>query len=165
VELTVDGIPLGGEVKVGKHANLRIKARAWAPPSIGAPKTLEVISHGQVIRTIESHDTKTQELKADFTLKADASQWIAARVTSQNGALAHTSPVYVIVDGQKFFNRKDLPELVAKRLKVLDYITGRLHDAAALAKDQCTPSEVEALMADIADARARYQGLLSSYQG
>lgn len=162
VELAADGVPVGGEVKVGKNVNLRIKARAWAPPSIGAPKTLEIVSHGRVIHSVESHNTSTQELKADFSLKVEASQWIAARVTSQNGALAHTSPVYVIVDGQNFRNQKDLPELVARRLKVLDYITGRLHDAAALAKDQCSPSEVEALMADIADARARYQGLLSS---
>jgi hypothetical protein len=162
VELTVNGTGLGDEVKVGKNARLRIRARAWAPADIGSPKTLEIVAHGQVIRSVESHDRNTQELKIDFSLKAEASQWIAARVTSHNGALAHTSPVYVVVEGQSFRDQKELPKLVEKRLKVLDYIAGRLHDPKLVEKDHCSPSEVEALLADIEEARARYKQLLVS---
>ena len=63
------------------------------------------------------------------TCPARESQWIAARVTTRNEGVAHTSPVYVLVDGQKFWDRNRLPELVKKRLAILDFGQGRLKDA------------------------------------
>jgi len=56
LELTVNGAMPGGEVKVAANGNLHIRARAWAPPAIGSPKRLEVLAHGQVIRSLESRD-------------------------------------------------------------------------------------------------------------
>ena len=95
---------------------------------IGCPKVLEVVSHGRVIRSVESADPKQQKLVAEFELPAGESQWLAARTTAFNGAVAHTSPVYVIVDGASFLDRSQLPQLVAKELKVLDYVEKRMHD-------------------------------------
>jgi hypothetical protein len=158
--LTVNGALPGDELKVARNASTRIRARAWAPANIGSPKTLELIAHGQVIRSIESHNPDQEELKLDFTIKADAGQWIAARVTSHNGALAHTTPVYVWVEGKSFRNQKELPQLVEKRLKVLDYIASRLADAKYVAT--YGQGEVEALTAEIDEARTRYRGLLGS---
>jgi hypothetical protein len=158
--LTVNGAIPGDELKVAGNANLRIRARAWAPANIGSPKTLELISHGQVIRSVESHNPDHEELKLDFSIKADASQWIAARVTAHNGALVHTSPVYVLVDGKSFRNQKALPQLVEHRLKVVDFIASRLVDPKYTATYR--QGEIEALTAEIDEARTRYKGLLSS---
>jgi hypothetical protein len=158
--LTVNGAMPGDDLKVAGNARLRIRARAWAPAIIGSPKTLEIISHGQVLRSLESHSPEQEELKLDFSIKADAGQWIAARVTSHNGALAHSTPVYVSVGGKPFRNQKELPQLVEKRIKILDYIAGRLTEPKYIAT--FGHGEVEALTAEIDDARKRYQGLLGS---
>jgi hypothetical protein len=158
--LTVNGAMPGDDLKVAGNARLRIRARAWAPAIIGSPKTLEIISHGQVLRSIESHSPEQEELKLDFSIKADAGQWIAARVTSHNGALAHTTPVYVSVDGKSFRNEKELPQLVEQRTKVLDFIIGRLADPKYTRT--FGNGEIEALTAEIEDARKRYRGLLGS---
>jgi len=56
---------------------------------------------------------------------ANESQWIAARTTAFNGAVAHTTPVYVLVDNKSFLDRANLQQNVAKQLKVLDWIEAR----------------------------------------
>jgi hypothetical protein len=159
--LTVNGAIPGDDLSASGNADLRIRARAWAPASIGSPKKLEIIAQGQVIRAAESNNPDKQELKIDLTVKAEASQWITARVSAHNGALAHTSPVYVLIGGKNFRNHKEVPQLVEKRLKVLDYIAGRLRDQKFTASDRYSSEEIEALTAEIDEARTRYSELLS----
>ena len=161
IELTVDNAIPGDELRLSGNASFRIQARAWAPRSIGSPKTLEVLAQGEVIRSAESNNPDIQELKIDVVLKARASQWIAARVTAHNGALAHTSPVYVLVEGQSFRSQKEVPQLVEKRLKVLDFIASRLQDQKFISNDGYSNDEIEALTAEIDEARTRYRQLLS----
>jgi hypothetical protein len=157
--LTANGAGPGEDVNVKGGAKVRIRARAWAPPSIGSPRTLEVLSHGTVIRAAASSNPADDRLELDFDLPADRSQWIAARVTTHNDGLAHTSPVYVLVDGAKFWDRERLPALVNKRLEILDFGQQRLKDPKFTAA--FAPGEVEALGQRIEAARKRYQELLA----
>jgi hypothetical protein len=147
--LTVDKAMPGDELKLKAPRKVRIQARAWAPAEIGAPKLLEVVADGKVIRSGTG--------EADFTLDVARSQWIAARVTAENGAAAHTSPVYVTVGGKSFRDESQVPELVAKRLAVLDFIEGRLRDARYTR--EYGPGEADALRERIAEARREYQRL------
>jgi hypothetical protein len=162
LSLTVNGAGPGEEVKVGRATSLRIRARAWAPPAMGSPKTLEIISHGAVIHSAASPDPSRHELHADLNLPADQSRWIAARVTTHNNGLAHTSPVYVLVNGETFWNRDELAALVSKRLAILDYGESRLKEPKYTAA--FAPGEVDALRQRIQAARMRYRELLSRRQ-
>jgi hypothetical protein len=155
--LTVQNAIPGDEVRVSRDAKVRIHAQAMAPEPIGLPQVLEVVAHGRVIRSVELHGPKQEKLEADFELPAGESQWIAARTTCANGAVAHTTPVYVIVDGAGFFDRTQLPQLVAKRLKVLDWLEKRLQDPEVV--KGWTPEEVTGVMASVQDARAKYLAL------
>ena len=148
----------GDEVKVHKNAKVHVRADTWAPEAIGAPKLLEVVSHGRVIRSAGSRGPSQEKLTVDFDLQAGESQWLAARTTSFNGALAHTSPIYVIVDGASFLDRKTLPELVAKRLKALEFIEKTIQNPK-YAEAHKYGDQVGQLMTRIADARARYLAL------
>jgi len=153
--LTVDDRMPGEELDVNRNATLHIRVRAWAPPEIGVPKTLEIIANGAVAATQAANESKSGELKLDTALRAASSEWIAARVTANNGAVAHTSPVYVSVGGAPVRDDAHLPQLVAKRLSALDFIAGRLREGYAKA-------EAQALTERIDEARARYQALLNS---
>jgi len=133
-------------------------AETWAPEVIGAPKLLEIVSHGRVIRSAESRGPGQEKLTVDFDLPAEESQWLAARTTSFNGALAHTSPIYVIVDGASFLDRKTLPQLVAKRLKALEFIENTIQNPR-YAEAHKYGDQVGQLMTRIADARAKYLAL------
>jgi hypothetical protein len=156
--LTVNGSMPGDEVRVGKDAKVRVRAQAWAPEPIGTPKVLEVVSHGRVIRTVEPRGPRQEKLAVEFELPAGESQWIAARTTAVNGAVAHTSPVYVIVDGASFLDRAHLPQLIDKRLKVLDFIEKRLQDPKFTRK-RYLPPEISQLLVRVQDARAKYVAL------
>jgi len=152
-----DSIP-GDELRASKKRTVRVHARAWAPRSIGSPKLLEVVAQGRVIRSSESQDPGKTELTLDFDLMADESQWVAARVISQNGGLAHTSPIYILVDGKSFRDQRELALLVDKRLRILDFIGGRLQDPEYTAT--YGEGEVDALASELEEARKCYKNLL-----
>lgn len=153
-----DGIP-GDQVRVPARGKVHIKARAWAPPEIGSPSSLEIVAQGQVVRTAESNEATRQELAIDMDFPVESSQWIAARVRTHNGGLAHTSPVYVIVGRQPVLDRARLASLVNKRLAILEYIENRLHDPKYAAT--YGEGEVQAHLDRVKRARRVYEQLLS----
>jgi hypothetical protein len=145
--LTVDKLMPGDEMKFMGSRRLQVHARAWAPPEIGSPKLLEVVVNGKMIRS------GTTEL--DFPLLVEKGEWIAARVTSENGAMAHTSPIYFEANGQSFRDR-GAASIAAKRLERLEFIESRMK-APGMAKEY--GAEEEALLKRIGEARTAYQKL------
>jgi hypothetical protein len=113
----------GDEVKLHASDKLEIRVRAWAPAEIGLPQRLELVAGGQVIHAVESHDQSQRELRVDFRFSAEKSTWIAARVETQNGGYAHTSPIYIVVDEAPLV---PTVELVQRRKALLDQIAPRL---------------------------------------
>ena len=146
--LTVGKAMPGDEVKFFGSRRMQVRARAWAPPEIGKPKLLEVVVNGKVIRS------GVGEL--DFPLLIDKGEWVAARVTSENGAMAHTSPIYFEANGHGFRDEADLGAIAAKRIERLDFIEARVQ-TARLAREYA--SEEDALRQRIGEARAAYQKL------
>jgi hypothetical protein len=153
--LEVNGGMPGDELNLRRGAVLQVRARAWAPPSIGAPETLEIIANGAVAGTAKSDGESRTELNISLRPRAESSMWISARVTARNGAMAHTSPVYVRVDGAPVRDSTHLAQLVAKRLRVLDYVAAKVRSGYAA-------SEAGALLERIEDARTRYRQLIDT---
>jgi hypothetical protein len=152
--LTVNRSGPGDEVKLADKGTVRVRARAWAPESIGAPKKLEIVVNGNVVHSAESANPRARELQVEVPVSVASSAWIAARTEADNGALAHTSPVYVLVGGMPVLNGAELQQIVEKRLRTLEFIEGRLQ--SGYAKDQA-----HALRERIEDARNRYRSLLA----
>jgi len=159
--LTIGDAIMGDEVRVSKGAKLHVHAEARAPEAIGTPKVLEIVAHGRVIRKTDSPGPKQDKLVVDFDMPAAESQWIAARTTAFNGAVAHTTPVYVIVDNKPFLDHAHIKENVAKQLKVLDWI-----EQKRLMSPQFTrtwrPELVAAVWRDVEDSRSRYVSLAAA---
>jgi hypothetical protein len=135
--LTAEKLIPGDEMKFHGSRRMHIRAKAWAPPEIG-----------KVIRSAIS--------ELSFPLLISRSQWIAARVTCENGAVAHTSPIYFLANGQSFRDPEQLSAIAAKRLERLDFIETRMK-TPGLAKEYS--AEEEALRKRIAEARVEYQKL------
>ena len=148
VELTVGDVIPGDEIKLAGPGKLRVHARGWAPESIGAPKVVEVVANGQVIRSGGG--------LLDFDWEVTRSQWLAARVTSVNGAVAHTSPVYVVVGGSKV-RSENAAAIAEKRMQELEFIEGRLKDPKYV--KEYGPGEADALRERIVLARRIYEKL------
>jgi hypothetical protein len=132
IEFRVDNALPGDEIRFKTDRKLRIRARAWGDPKRMAPMKLEIVRHGEVICTAESTDAKQAEARLDFTVDAGHGSWIAARARAGDGTSAHTTPVYVVRDGSRFWKFEKLEELIAKRLASLAEIEKLISEARAL---------------------------------
>ncbi len=52
-----------------------------------------------------------------------ASQWLMASVECDNGAVAHTTPVYLVVNGQPTWNAHRGPGIIEKQREEIDKMT------------------------------------------
>lgn len=132
IEFRVDNALPGDEIRLKADNKLRIRARAWGDPKRMAPVNLEIVRHGEVIRTAESSDATRPEAELDFTVDAGFGCWIAARARTGDGTSAHTTPVYVVREGLRFWKMAGLEQLFAKRQASLDQIEQLVADARRL---------------------------------
>ena len=112
LELWVNGKPPGTEIEAQPGEVLEVRATAASP--LVAPRYLDVLEQGDVIRSVSARQDSDQPLKLEFRWKVNASTWIAARC-----AHARTTPVYIRVGGKPFWKLRAVNELVEKRLENL----------------------------------------------
>ena len=127
LEFTVNGQPMGAEVKVARGASLEVVAEADLNPDIDALSHVELVAHGEVIATEPANGRSRVSLRA--SVAADRSKWLAVRAWGRrqersNMTVAHTAPVYVVVDGQPFWKPEAVAAIVAEQKTRLD----RAHD-------------------------------------
>ena len=107
--LTVNGAAIGDTIDLPKGGGtLEVEARV---ESIFPVHTLQIVQEGRVVaETSETNGARTLTLKTQ--VKANKHSWLAARCGGPNytvvkhhdgwqrGVFAHTSPIYIAVDGQ-----------------------------------------------------------------
>lgn len=112
--LKVNDAEIGDVINTGTQDRLRITAQAISRHPIGE---FQIVSNGEVIAS-ESIDTTSAEI--ELTIPAEESRWIVARCSNRSDGrsdfgfgnfnaitgpgIAHTSPVYVHVDGLPRFD-------------------------------------------------------------
>ncbi len=138
----------GDEVKLHHSDTLVVSLRTWAPPETGTPKRVELIAGGKVILAVDAPDPDTRELHFDFRLSPEKSTWIAARTETRNGGFAHTSPIYIVVDGTPLVPDRDVAQ---RRRTLLGGIDRRLEGTA-----------VPGLSESIAEAARIYDRMLAA---
>jgi hypothetical protein len=112
LEFTVDGHLPGDEISPKKGRLLKVSARAQVGSSRTSLGRLEIVANGEVLRSADAAGTSAE---LSFELPADRSMWIAARAAD-----AHTTPVYITVDGKRHWKPSEVPALLDKRLATLD---------------------------------------------
>jgi hypothetical protein len=123
--LTVEGEISGSEVKVGiNDGKARVKVRAEAT-SRWPLAELRVYFNGEVVGRSTPESGETKKLLFDDAIEIPHSGWISARVVGPHNRfifggglfrghqqVALTSPVWIVVDGQKMPPSKDAERLV-----------------------------------------------------
>lgn len=102
VELEVNGSLPGSQVDVGAGKTVRVVASAYGDGARIGLTDLEIVGHGEVLKRVTGQGEK--QLSVEFDLEVERGIWIAARASAGPGDLAHTTPVYVTVDGGSFHN-------------------------------------------------------------
>jgi hypothetical protein len=128
LDFTINSQGMGNEIHVARGARLQIAASSQLNPDIDKPGRLDLIVQGDVVATERATDGDRIELRKELT--ADRSMWIAVRATGARevpaqgpvqelGAIAHSAPIYVIVDGQPSWKTAAVPELVRAEHQIL----------------------------------------------
>jgi hypothetical protein len=168
LELHVDDALPGDEIRLKSDHKLRIRARAWGDAKRMAPVKLEIVRHGDVIRSAESTDPQKPEVRLDFVVDAGFGGWIAARARGGEGTSAHTTPVYVVREGLRFWKFDGLDTQFEKRLASLAEIEQLVADArrqdaeGRLETDRYRKQltlQGDALLERVVQARALYEEL------
>ncbi|UCF39068.1 MAG: carboxypeptidase regulatory-like domain-containing protein [Acidobacteriota bacterium] len=105
LEFTVNDSLPGSRVSVSSGSVLKIRARALGRKGQIPLSKLEVVGHGKVLKSVSAAtDRDREELVIEFDLPANQGLWIAARCDAGLTQTAHTTPVYISVDGKGFHN-------------------------------------------------------------
>ncbi len=120
VDLTVNGAGLGEEIHVKKGTRLSIVANARLNPDMDKLDKLDLIVFGDAVQTVKAADGSDHvEMKTELT--ADHSMWIAVKAMGKrqdpkNLTIAHSAPVYVVVDNEPTWKRDAVP-IICKELQ------------------------------------------------
>ena len=107
LDLRVNNARPGDHLDLTKGADITITVHAYGHAGQVPLDILELVSHGRVIGRITARDSgqSANHLFIQLTLPAIAKgRWIAARCSAGSGQAAHTTPVYITVDGTGFHN-------------------------------------------------------------
>ncbi len=155
--LTADGLDCGSEIRCSANADKPIRIEAKLR-SIHPIDSLEIISSGKVIKTVSLKDRPSWPLLEESVVLAfepRRSGWVAARAifTSPDGHLrqAHTSPVYITVDGKPAVSKTDAEYMIRWIDRLL-----QVTDKPGRYKTSAERSQVQTLYQQ---ARQKYQAI------
>lgn len=127
--MSVNGKPMGSELRVKVGETLTIEASAEINPDYDGLDRLELVVLGEVVETAVAESGKTK-ISATFEIEVHDSMWVAVRAygkgssdggvdLAQQGGFslrtteAHTAPVYVFAGKSRTFaNKKKIQELI-----------------------------------------------------
>jgi hypothetical protein len=115
IEFTVDGELPGAELTRPPGTRVKIHARALGQTCIGLPTVLQVEGPDGLVKEAK-HTQGDAELGFEIEHVIETSQWLMASVVCDNGAVAHTTPIYVVVNAQPTWNPRQGPRIIEKQL-------------------------------------------------
>ena len=127
LEFTINKRQMGEELHVKRGASLDLKASAQLNPDVDKLNRLEVVVLGDVTAAVNAEGQ--DRIAVHQELKADHSMWIAVRAYGdrqepRNMIVAHSAPIYVIVDNEPSWKVSAVPELVQyQRAKLEELMT------------------------------------------
>jgi hypothetical protein len=158
--LSADGVGVGGELGVASGASVMLRLEARSRRPLGR---IELVTNGGVV--LHSLETAERTAVIELPLVADASRWIVARCSAaaqpawrplDEPDCAHTSALYLLVDGAPIFVDSGAAEELRERCVAggdYAYYVGTFHGPDAEMKRQ----EARAYFRAGADA---YQALI-----
>lgn len=173
LKFRVDGREMGSELRVARGESLEIVAEASLNPDIDRLNRLELVVHGEVVATATQTLVDGDRLRLATEIEAEESLWVAVRAYGDRDGerdmtVAHSAPVFIIVDDDPWWKLEAVPELVARhRTKLQELLTEPIRPAGDLEYWETTRLLEEEweqqrlrLEPRVQEADARYQALL-----
>lgn len=124
--LEVDGNLPGREIIRNNGFTSKVSVGAYSHPNIGTIDRVEIYNTDGLVQKI-SNTSKSDSVIIDFDHTLIKSQWLTAAVYCENGAIAHTSPIYFIIDGKPTWNPDKAPAIIDKQMALIQVIDDEEH--------------------------------------
>lgn len=111
----------GTEIIKTKGSATQISVKAASHPGIGNIDRIAIYNNDGLVAE-KLNTGKLDSININLSHRLDKSQWLAAVAYCDNGAVAHTSPVYFIVDRQPTWDKKKAPAIIQKQLDAIHSI-------------------------------------------
>ena len=116
---TVNGNRDGNQIEIAHGEGVEINATARVNPDLDEIGTLELVVHGEVIAASSARGAYGIQLQ--HTLQPESSTWFSLRTNGKRGTVAHTAPVYILVNGDQRFWKRDAVEKISRHyIKALE---------------------------------------------
>jgi len=148
--LTIDGRLPGDTLDVAPGTHVRIRAEALGHPTQVPLTSLEIIGQGRVLGRADGRNAA--RLATELELPVDHGLWIAAKAQAGTAQVAHTTPIYVTVNGGSFVNRDALDARLQAADAYLREIEGEVATAGTNLDAQASRHRAQ-LERQIAEAR------------
>lgn len=171
IDLKVNGHGIGDELHVARGTRLDISAVATLNPDADTLDRAELVVLGDVAAQVPANGATKVELHHEIV--ADRSMWIAFRAYGKrnekwNTTVAHSAPIYVVVDDAPTWKAEDVRALVEKERNSLRELVAEpidpREDLEAFETGELLKSEWKAqlptIKSRVAEAEARYDELL-----
>ncbi|MCZ6644439.1 MAG: CehA/McbA family metallohydrolase, partial [Gammaproteobacteria bacterium] len=137
VRLTANGSPVGSDLQLSAGTTVVLEASMQAPFDIYPVERLEIIAGGKVIASV-ANGSNASELNLSVEITPEMSTWVAARANGSKllpyqawpllgsfgiPPMAHTSPIYLTVDGRPIWSPEDAAILAGYVQNTVDWAT------------------------------------------
>jgi hypothetical protein len=124
IDFNVNGRLPGSSLDLKPGTKLRISTVARGHPTQIPLQRLQLIGHGKVLAEVSpgAPGQNSGQLGLELDLDVNHGIWLAARADAGPAQLAHTTPIYVTVEGDGFYNRSNLIAQVEAAQRTLDEI-------------------------------------------
>ncbi|HEY6125979.1 MAG TPA: CehA/McbA family metallohydrolase [Steroidobacteraceae bacterium] len=117
LDFKINGRGIGDELRVKRGTKLDLVASAKMNPELDALDRLEVVVLGDVAGTQSAAGKDSVTIRKQFT--AERSMWVAvraygARQDRRNMTIAHSAPIYIVVDDEPTWKREAVPTIIAE---------------------------------------------------
>ena len=106
LEFTVNDRLPGATLDVEPGTEVRISAKAYGEASQIPLRQLEIVGHGKTLTKVSAGEPGQSKdvLSIEIELPVERGIWVAARADAAHTQVAHTTPVYIRVNGASFHN-------------------------------------------------------------
>jgi len=121
----------GDRLNLKKGDNLVITAHAYGQATQMPLDSIEIVGHGRVLGRITKNDPGQSASHLAISLQLNALErgmWLAARCYGGAMQAAHTTPVYVTIDGGGFHNPETVSRYIHQSEKYLQELTQALEE-------------------------------------
>jgi hypothetical protein len=119
--LEVDGRLPGTEIMKKSGSRAQVKLKAISNPGIGIINRVAIYNNNGLIAE-KTNPEKLDSIEIDLDHLLNKSQWIAGIVYCENGAVAHTTPLYLIVDDNPTWDLIKAPSIINKQLELIQKV-------------------------------------------